>query len=479
MKPKIFIGSSVEGLSVAYSIQQNLTHDADVTVWDQGVFELSKTSIESLLEILGKSDFGIFVFSPDDISVIRKINENVVRDNVIFEFGLFVGKLGRERVFFVIPSESNFHLPTDLLGVTPGKYDPNREDKSLQAATGPVCHQIRLQLKKLGTISTSEETSKEPENKDMIKDSEHKWVDSFLDKNYIEAKDILENQLLSETDNEKIIEKNIWLCYCVFKTNEQEGIKKLDELLAEKNEFLIAHRGIARIYLWEDYLDKSTSILENAINKFHNEDTLVTLLAECYKKDKGEDFALEFLESKSTTNSIAVVLEQVNIYNDRKDYEKSRTLIHKTYLQYPNNESIKYQYARIALELDLHEIALYFLRALTIEYPKNPTYWGYLSNCAVSLDFYDLAMVSARKANELNEEKEEWINSNIGNMLKNKGFYTEGIQYLEKGLALNKNSDYAHDRLATSIKLREEEHSKIKEKENEGRKLIRQFKLEE
>ena len=71
MKPRIFIGSSVEGLTAAYSVQQNLTHDAEITVWDQGVFELSKTTIESLMNVLKQSDFGIFIFSPDDISKIR------------------------------------------------------------------------------------------------------------------------------------------------------------------------------------------------------------------------------------------------------------------------------------------------------------------------------------------------------------------------------------------------------------------------
>lgn len=476
MKPKIFIGSSVEGLSVAYSIQQNLTHDADVTVWDQGVFELSKTTIESLLEILGKSDFGIFVFSPDDISIIRKENQNIVRDNVIFEFGLFIGKLGRQRVYFVIPSNTEFHLPTDLLGITPGKYDPNREDKSLQAATGPVCHQIRLQLKKLGTITTSEETAKEPEVKENVPNTELAWVDLFFNKKYNEAIKLLEEIQLNEKDKDKLLDNEIWLGYCSFKLNEFEGVKLLERILKEHDSSLLAHRRIAGIFLWEEYFDKSINILENAITKFNDDQTLVILLSECYKKIHDVDFALNYLKEKSTENNIAIILEQVSIYNERKEYEIARDLIHKTYMLHPNNESLRYQYARIALELDLKEISLYLLKGLTVDFSENSTYWGYLSNCCVSLDFYDLAMTAARKANELNEGKEAWINSNIGNMLKNRGFYTDGIKYLEKGLALDKNSDYAHDRLSTSIKLKEEELKKINDKAAEGRRLIRQFK---
>ncbi|HEY0378517.1 MAG TPA: nucleotide-binding protein [Pyrinomonadaceae bacterium] len=136
MTPKIFIGSSTEALTIARAIKHNLGDYYDVHLWKEegGAFKLTKTFFDSLLDSLKTYDYGIFVLSPDDIANKRGKKFRAARDNVVFELGLYIGKLGPERCFFVIPAgQDDFRLPSDLLGVNPAEYDPKligQEDKS-------------------------------------------------------------------------------------------------------------------------------------------------------------------------------------------------------------------------------------------------------------------------------------------------------------------------------------------------------------
>lgn len=143
-KPRIFIASSVEGIDAAYAIQELLEFSAECTVWDQDVFAPSSVTLLDLIKRAQDSDYGIFVFSFDDTIKIRDSEELTVRDNVVFELGLFIGIVGIANCFIVMPrANDDIHLPTDLTGITPLKYDSKRTDNNLKAALGPSANQIK------------------------------------------------------------------------------------------------------------------------------------------------------------------------------------------------------------------------------------------------------------------------------------------------------------------------------------------------
>ena len=126
--PKLFIGSSGANLRVAQVLANNLKDVADVTVWNEGVFGMGSGVLETLVKKLEDYDFAAFILAPDDMIVSKELTKPGPRDNVLFESGLFMGVLGRERVFLVCDETQDVKIPSDLAGVTLTSYDGKRID---------------------------------------------------------------------------------------------------------------------------------------------------------------------------------------------------------------------------------------------------------------------------------------------------------------------------------------------------------------
>jgi hypothetical protein len=121
---RVFVASSSEQIRVAKAVAEALeTPDFEVKVWDEEIFNFSASYIESLEKELERADFAIVILTADDSGNVGRKKVNLPRDNVIFELGLFIGRLGRERCFFFVDRDSGTRIASDLSGVKPVAFD--------------------------------------------------------------------------------------------------------------------------------------------------------------------------------------------------------------------------------------------------------------------------------------------------------------------------------------------------------------------
>ncbi len=150
MKPTLFIGSSTERLPIAWGLKQILTDCADVTVWNEAPeFVMGESILNGLIRVGEVYDFALLVFGQDDSTMMDGVKISTVRDNVIFELGLFMGHMGTGRAFWLSPKGSKApHLSSDLDGIVHLEFDePEMTDatsllRSLAGTRDRVCRQI-------------------------------------------------------------------------------------------------------------------------------------------------------------------------------------------------------------------------------------------------------------------------------------------------------------------------------------------------
>jgi hypothetical protein len=195
---KLFIGSSGASAGVGRLIADCLERRgcADVRVWDEGVFTLNEGVLERLLNIVNDYDFAVMIWGPDDVTESKGEPEASPRDNVIFECGLFMGRLGRDRVFVVCDESAKVKVPSDFAGITLAYYKGSRIKDDGESAVRAACDRIPKAIKQAGR---PEFTGEWRSRFAMMADPDHREV--FDDLSITPARDgILINSLASKVE---------------------------------------------------------------------------------------------------------------------------------------------------------------------------------------------------------------------------------------------------------------------------------------
>ena len=99
--------------------------DLEPIILDQ-VASGGQTIIEKLEECSKEVGYAIILATPDDEgkSISEEANKLRVRQNVVLELGMFLAKLGREKVAILLKEDKNFENPSDIQGLI---YIPFKE----------------------------------------------------------------------------------------------------------------------------------------------------------------------------------------------------------------------------------------------------------------------------------------------------------------------------------------------------------------
>jgi predicted nucleotide-binding protein with TIR-like domain len=118
MNLTMFIGSSTQALNEVDVIAPALEgYGITVIRWDDPEhFPPAEDTLSSLLRLSETVDAALFLFAADDAVTVRGQPGSQPRDNVLVEYGLFLGRLGKANVAFY--RKNGAKTPSDVDGLT-------------------------------------------------------------------------------------------------------------------------------------------------------------------------------------------------------------------------------------------------------------------------------------------------------------------------------------------------------------------------
>ena len=132
-KKKIFIGCSTKELPLAERIKTLLEPEFEVVpwnipTWENGElnFKLNDNLLQKLLRATLQFDFAIILGTKDDKVEFKGQTVLQARDNVLFELGLFIGRMGLSNCAFVV--EEGLKKMSDLNGIIINRFNNEKKE---------------------------------------------------------------------------------------------------------------------------------------------------------------------------------------------------------------------------------------------------------------------------------------------------------------------------------------------------------------
>lgn len=114
----VFVGSSSEAAEYYERICGTLEEQGhNVKGWKSS-FDKGEGFLAALLRLAETVDAALLIATPDDVLHSRGNQSHVLRDNVLFEAGLFIGALGPFATGIVVAGSEVVKLPSDLAGIS-------------------------------------------------------------------------------------------------------------------------------------------------------------------------------------------------------------------------------------------------------------------------------------------------------------------------------------------------------------------------
>lgn len=289
------------------------------------------------------------------------------------------------------------------------------------------------------------------------------WWKASGEKRHEDAIRLLEEEFDEETDPERRITLRGVIGNEYFSMSPEKGIAYFERLLVDNPTSATAYDWYALTFLWKDLVEKCLAVISRGLPFVSDKgmllETKVVALMKLERLDEAYAAALDGV--RQSPENIQNYRHLSAIETRRHNIDQARVWYLRALVASNNADGVLAAYAEWLADHGFQDEALLRYQMLMTRHPENATYRALAGNAYLANGSADRALQAYLKADELAEGKQGWILGNIGNVYKNAKLYALAEEYLRRAATLDVSSEYAHEKLAATLKEKAAEDRRI------------------